>query len=83
MKTDHIINLYSEFIIMSSRSIGGRASNEKQRYRSKAVKMKDMMESSSEREKTPTDNTERICKSCGFKAWYPFKRCPICGEEQT
>jgi len=24
------------------------------------------------------NNTQNICKSCGFKARYPFHRCPEC-----
>lgn len=33
-------------------------------------------------EQSPLDNKERICQRCGFKARYPFVRCPQCNEIQ-
>lgn len=29
------------------------------------------------------DNKQRICQKCGFKAYYPFIRCPECNEIQS
>ncbi len=61
--------------------ISQKAFNWKQRKRANTMSMKDHMEEAAARDRTPLQNNEKVCKSCGFKARYPFIRCPECGQQ--
>ncbi len=57
-----------------------KGDNEKQRKRMATQSMKDLMEDSAAREKTPPSRDEVKCQNCGFKARYQFVRCPQCNS---
>jgi len=59
-----------------------KGDNWKQRKRMATMSMKNHMEEAAARDRTPLQNIERICKNCGFKARYPFIRCPECNQLQ-
>lgn len=59
-----------------------KGDNERQRKRMASMSMKDHMEDAAARDRIPLQNEEKICKKCGFKARYPFIRCPECNEMQ-
>jgi len=59
-----------------------KGDNEKQRKRMAIQSMKDHMESRAAAERIPLQNEEKLCKKCGFKARYPFIRCPECNQMQ-
>lgn len=55
--------------------------NRRARMRIATQSMKGFMEARAAAERIPLQNEERICKKCGFKARYPFIRCPECNTE--
>lgn len=59
-----------------------KGDNEKQRKRMRYMSMKDRMEAAAAQERSPPTRDVVTCQKCGFKARYPFIRCPECNEVQ-
>ena len=65
---------------MGSKSVRGRAFNQKQRKRMREMKLEDSLNKKGEYAEITT--SQIICKNCGFKTRYQFFRCPQCNAEQ-